>query len=210
MKKIIIFTAMLLFGISNSFGQSDKTKSVYAEVGFGFGKTLFFGDTKALLKEGYGATFNPGTAINILMGFSYAPQNWKGFGLGSRITGTIGNTVKGDGNNDDFAFNYYNTAITTKYYPISKEFNKGLYVGASFGFGQFTTERSNKETKLLKHLYGLGTTFTATTGYSFLIGKRTFSIEAQYDYSNRNVGIDGKDEFSLKSGQIGGNIIYSF
>ncbi len=208
MVRLSIIAAAILLCTSNTFAQSEKKQSVYSEIGVGFGKTLFFGDVKSVLKDGYGGAFDPGTATNLIMGFSFSPESWKGFGVGSKLNFAIGNSVKGD-NNDAYVFNYYNFAITTKYFAISKKYNEGFYVNASAGLGQFTSERSNG-TLYYKHLYGLGFSFLSGAGYSIPVGRQSLSFEVQYDYSTRDTGIDGKGESALKSGQFGANIIYSF
>ena len=215
MKKLI---ATLVVSITCLFAQivgaqtSTNIKSrlpIYGEIGLGFGQTLFFGDMKSQLAKSYGGAFEPGTGNNLMTGFYIAPENWKGLGLGSRIKGTFGTSVKGD-NGDSYIFNYYNLAITAKYYALSKEFNKGLYVRSSFGFGQFTTKRVNEATNLYKHQYAIGTSLMGGLGYTLPFKKTALSFEAEFDYSNRNGTIDGKGDAGYKSGQIGGNIIVSF
>ncbi|TAE82088.1 MAG: hypothetical protein EAY81_09335 [Bacteroidetes bacterium] len=182
---------------------------VYGEVGLGFGQTLFFGDMKSQLTKSYGGAFESGIGNNLMMGFYIAPENWKGLGVGSRIKGTFGTSVKGD-NGDDYIFNYYNLAITAKYYALSKEFKKGLYVRGSFGFGQFTTKRVNEAANLYKHQYAIGSSLMGGIGYTLPFKKTALSFEAEFDYSNRNGTIDGSGDASYKSGQIGGNIVLSF
>lgn len=164
---------------------------------------------KAQLIKSYGGAFNPSIGNNLMMGFYVAPENWKGLGIGSRIKGTFGTSVNGD-NGDSYIFNYYNLAITAKYYALSKGFNKGLYIRGSFGFGQFTTKRVNEATNLYKHQYAIGTSLMGGIGYSIPFKKTALSIEAEFDYSNRNGTIDGLGDAGYRSGQIGGNIIFSF
>lgn len=210
MKKLITATAILLGAATFAMAQNDHQKSnIYAEVGYGFGKTLFFSNTKEQLKASYGGTFNPGNGNSLMMGFYYAPGRWKGFGLGSRIKGTFGSSVKGD-NGDSYIFNYYNLAVTGKYYLLSKEFNKGLYVRGSVGFGQFTSKRVNETANLYRHQYAIGSSLMGGIGWTFKAGRKTISIESEFDYSNRNGTIDGKGSASYRSGMIGGNIILSF
>jgi hypothetical protein len=183
---------------------------VYGELGLGFGQTLFFGDMKSRLSQSYGGSFDPGIGNNLIMGFYVAPENWKGLGIGSRIKGTFGTSVEG-GNGDRYIFNYYNLAVTAKYYALSGQFNKGFYVRGSVGFGQFTTKRVNESTNLYKHQYAIGTSLMGGIGYTFASAKRmSLSIETEFDCSNRNGTIDGTGDAVYQSGQIGGNIILSF
>jgi hypothetical protein len=215
MKKSIVTLAMSITCFTWHFANAQTTTDkktklpVYGEIGLGFGQTLFFGDMKSQLAKSYGGAFEPGTGNNLMMGFYVAPESLKGFGFGSRIKGTFGTSVKGD-NGDSYIFNFYNLAITAKYYALSKTFNKGLYVRGSFGFGQFTTKRVNEATNLYKHQYAIGTSLMGGIGYTLPFKKTALSFEAEFDYSNRNGTVDGKGDTGYQSGQIGGNIILSF
>ncbi|TAE08568.1 MAG: hypothetical protein EAZ95_17080 [Bacteroidetes bacterium] len=182
---------------------------VYAEVGLGWGQTLFFGDMKARLAESYGGSFNPNVGNNLMMGFYASPEKWKGLGVGSRIKGTFGTSVEGD-NGDRYIFNYYNLALTAKYYAMSRTFNKGLYIRGSTGFGQFTTKRINETTNLYKHQYAIGISWMGGLGYTIPFKKSALSIETEFEYANRNGTADGIGQMRYTSGQIGGNIILSF
>lgn len=215
MKKTIetlVVAAICLISLRTTAQTLTNIKSkmpVYGEVGLGFGKTLFFNDMKQKLYQSYGGSFNPGTGNNLMMGFYVAPTTWKGLGIGSRIKGTFGTSVKG-GNGDSYIFNYYNLAISAKYFALSKAYNKGFYVRGSFGFGQFTTKRVNETIQLYKHQYAIGTSLMGGVGYTIPIKNKSLSFEAEYDYSNRNGTIDGLGDASYQSGQIGGNIILTF
>jgi hypothetical protein len=191
-----------------AFAQEQKTK-VYGEVGLGFGQTLFFGDIDKKLRASYGGSFSPGIGNNLMMGFYVAPEKWKGLGLGSRIKGTFGTSVEGD-QGDSYIFNYYNLAVTAKYYLLSRTFNRGLYVRGSFGFGQFTTKRVNEDTNLYKHQYAIGTSLMGGVGWTFPLKKMAISIETEFDYSSRNGTIDGQGDEQYTSGQLGANFILSF
>lgn len=164
---------------------------------------------QAKLLDSYGGSFEPGIGNNLMMGLYIAPSHWHGLGVGSRIKGTFGTSVKGS-NDDSYIFNYYNLALTAKYYPISRVFNKGLYVRGSFGFGQFTTKRLNQATNLYKHQYAIGTSVMGGVGYTFPFKKTALSVETEFDYSNRNGTIDNKGETTYQSGQWGINVIFSF
>lgn len=201
---LVIFTACF-----SSVQSQNARLPVYGELGLGFGQTLFFGDMKTQLRESYGGSFDPGIGNNLMMGFYIAPEKWRGLGVGSRIKGTFGTSVEGD-NGDSYIFNYYNLAVTAKYYPLSGQFNKGLYLRGSFGFGQFTSKRVNEASNLYKHQYAIGTSLMGGLGWTFPLRKMALSFEAEFEYANRNGTIDGKGDAGYKSGQLGGNIILSF
>lgn len=215
MKKSILTFAVGITCLVSQFATAQSTTDskskipVYGETGLGFGQTLFFGDMKDQLLQSYGGSFSPGIGNNLMVGFYVAPHKWKGIGIGSRIKGTFGTSVKGD-NGDSYIFNYYNLAISAKYYPLSRAFNTGIYVRGSLGFGQFTTKRVNEDTHLYKHQYAIGTSLMGGIGYTIPFKKIALSIEAEFDSSNRNGTIDGKGDTGYQSGQIGGNIILSF
>ncbi len=215
MKKSILTLAVSITCIASHIANAQtltekKSKlPVYGEFGLGWGQTLFFGDMKSQLNQSYGGSFNPNIGNNLMMGFYIAPVSWNGLGIGSRIKGTFGTSVEGD-NGDSYIFNYYNLAISAKYYALSGEFNKGLYARGSLGFGQFTTKRINEATNLYKHQYAIGTSLMGGIGYTLPFKKTALSFEAEFDYSNRNGTIDGKGDAGYQSGQIGANIILSF
>lgn len=211
MKKIT-FLAVVFISVMNAEvkAQVENAKpKIYAEAGLGFGQTLFFGNMAEQLKASFGGSFNPNIGNNLMMGFYFSPDSWKGIGIGSRIKGTFGTSVLGD-NGDSYIFNYYNLAASVKYYVLSGSFNKGVYTKGSLGFGQFTSKRVNETTNLYKHQYAIGTSLMGGIGYTIPIKKIALSFEAEFEYSNRNGTIDGKGEAGYKSGQIGGNIILSF
>jgi hypothetical protein len=213
-KAILVLVASAIWFVSpsaNAQSASEKNQkmTVYGEVGLGFGQTLFFGDMKTQLLRSYGGSFAPGIGNNLMVGFYVAPDNWKGLGIGSRIKGTFGTSVEGD-NGDDYIFNYYNLAITAKYYVLSGEFDKGIYLRGSLGFGQFTTKRVNEAADLYKHQYAIGTSVMGGIGYTKPFKKTALSIEVEFESSNRNGTIDGKGDAGYRSGQIGGNIVLSF
>jgi len=210
MKKLMLIILWSLIYNSMQVQENPKGKSrVFAEAGFGFAQTLFFGDMQNQLIKSYGGGFEPGTGNNLMLGFYIAPEKWKGFGLGARVKGTFGSSVKGD-MGDSYIFNYYTISFSAKYYLISKEFNKGLYLRGWVGFGQMTTKRVNELTKLYKHQYAIGSTLMFGLGWTFPLGKVALSAETEFEYSNRRGTADGIGDVSYQSGQLGLNVILSF
>ena len=207
MKKVIFILTIMTATFAAK--AQEKELPVYGEFGLGFGQTLFFGDTKNQVRDALGGTFEPGITSNLAMAFYYAPKKWKGLGIGSRIKGSIATSVEGDFG-DSYFFNYYNLSASAKYYAFSRQFNKGVYGRASVGFGQLTTKRANDETKNYVHQFAVGSTFTGSIGYSFTFKKSAISLEAEFESSSRNGTIKGIGDQSIRSGQIGLNVIYSF
>jgi hypothetical protein len=207
MKKILLFSAFILAAFAAS--AQEKKLPVYGEFGLGFGQTLFMGDTQNQLRSALGGSFDPGITNNLMMAFYYAPSKWKGLGIGSRIKGSIATSVEGDFG-DSYFFNYYNLSASAKYYPFSQKFNKGFYARGGIGFGQLTTKRANDEKKEYVHQFAVGSTLTGSIGYSFPLRHSAISLEAEFETSSRSGTIDGIGDESIRSGQLGVNLIYSF
>ncbi len=149
MKTIIMVTVFIFTITYNGFAQANKM-CIYGEIGLGGGQATINSATKQVIKKSLGGGFEPGIGNNLLMAFYIAPQNWKGLGIGARIQGTFGLPVIGDFG-DRYVFNYYNLALAAKYFIVSHEFNKGLHVNGSVGFGQLTTKRLNDNIKAYQH-----------------------------------------------------------
>ncbi len=207
MKSISILTFCLLAS-QMCFSQSQKTR-IFGEIGLGAGQAIINTSTKNSLETALGGTFEPSIGNNLMMAFYVSPENWKGLGVGSRIHGTFGSPASGT-NNSEYVFNYYNLALAAKYFVLSREFNKGLYLNGSLGFGQFTAKRLNEATNEYQHQYAIGTSLMGGLGYTFPFKKTALSVEVQYENANRNGTVTRKGELSFQSGQIGGNIILSF
>lgn len=206
MKNVFLTSALFLTALVAS-AQSTKP-TVYGEFGLGFGQTTFGSDTKAQLRSALGGAFDPGITNNLMMAFYYAPEKWKGFGVGSRIKGAIATSKTGDFG-DSYFFNYYNISATAKYYA-SRQFNKGLYGRAGIGFGQLTTKRANETTNTYVHQFAVGNTLTGSIGYSLPTKRGALSLEAEYEQSSRNGTIDKLGEQTISSGQVAVNLIFSF
>jgi hypothetical protein len=205
-----IYLALLTAWLFNLPAFAQKT-TIFAEAGLGFGQTLFGAGMDAQLRAAYGGSFSPNVGNNLHMAFYAAPQNWKGFGLGSRIKGTFGSSVKGD-LGDDYIFNYYNLSVSAKYFLLSRQFNQGFYLRGSYGFGQMTTKRLNEAENRFAHQYAIGGTSTISLGYVIpLKNGKGIGIEAEYERSRRNGTINGLgDSQVFRSAQLGGNFYFSF
>lgn len=182
---------------------------VYGEAGIGFGQTLFFGGMRDALRRSYGGAFDPGLGNNLMMGFTVAPLGWRGVGVGARIKGTFGTSIKGE-QGDSYIFNYYALALAVKAYPFAKGFNDGPYARVSAGFGQMTTKRQNEAINLYRHQYAIGLTVGGALGYTLPVGPVGLGIEAEFEFSSRDGTVDGVGATNFQSGQLGGNFVVSF
>jgi hypothetical protein len=189
-------------------GTTAKTR-VYGEVGFGVNKILLYGGTRDKLVRALGGSADFGTANNLLAAFFVAPEKWRGLGVGFHMSGTFGAPVTGD-YGDQYIFNAYNVAVAAKYYPLSQEFNRGLYGRTSVGFGQFTTKRFRDDNQSVRHQYALGTSLMAGVGYTVPFKGLGISLEAEYERASRDGSLDRVGELTFDSGQLGVNLVVSF
>jgi hypothetical protein len=209
MKTFFLATALLGVATTATAQTAESKKPVYAEVGLGINKTLYFGDTRAKLNRALGGSAGPGTGNNILAGFYVAPEQWGGLGVGSRISGSFGAPVTGD-HGDEYIFNYYNLALAAKYYALSRTFGRGLYVRGSAGFGQLTTKRFREETNFYRHQYALGTSLMGGLGYTVPLKGFSLTLETEFETASRSGTVDGVGDQTFKSGQVGINVIVGF
>lgn len=206
----IAAAALLTAAAPAAHAQKAATKRpVFAEVGAGFNKTMYFGDTRAKLSQALGGSARPGTGNNILAGFYVAPEKWRGLGVGSRMCGSFGAPVEGDFG-DEYIFNYYNVALAAKYYALSREFGRGLYGRGSVGFGQFTAKRFDEETHFYRHQYALGTSLMAGVGYTLPLNGYSLGLEAEFESASRSGTVNGLGSQTFRSGQVGVNVIIGF
>lgn len=182
---------------------------VYAEVGVGINKTLYFGTTRARLTQALGGSAAPGTGNNILAGFYVAPDAWRGLGVGSRISGSFGAPVKGDFG-DEYIFNYYNLAVAAKYYALSRAFGSGFYARGSIGFGQLTTKRFDSDANFYRHQYALGTSVMGGLGYTLPFKRYSLGLEVEAESASRSGTVDGAGSQTFRSGQLGVNVVLGF
>ncbi|WP_156176449.1 hypothetical protein [Hymenobacter terrenus] len=129
--------------------------------------------------------------------------------MGSRISGSFGAPVAGDFG-DDYIFNYYNLALAAKYYVLSREFGRGLYVRGSAGFGQLTTKRFDEEANFYRHQYALGTSLMGGIGYTVPLKGFSLGLETEFESASRSGTVDGLGDTTFRSGQVGVNVVVGF
>jgi hypothetical protein len=206
----VAFAIVSLASIHSLSAQNARIP-VYGEAGLGFGQTLFMGDIRAKLTASVGGgSFAPNAGANALIAFYVAPDSWRGLGVGARAKVFAAGPSAGS-NGDEHFFNYYHIGISAKYYPISRTFNRGLYVRGSFGPGQLTTKRANEASRTYVHQFAVGSTALLGVGFSIPVGSKTIGLEAEYETSSRSGTINGLgDGQTFSSGQFGVNVKLGF
>jgi hypothetical protein len=207
-----LLAGLLMLAPTLSEAQSGTKKTVYGEIGLGFGRTLFFGDMRQKLQAAIGAgDFTPNSGGNFTTAFYVAPEAWRGFGLGVRakVFGAGGSPGE---EGEEYFFNYYHAGVSAKYYPFSRQFNRGFYARSSYGPGQFTAKRDYKdEARTYRHQFAIGSTLLGGIGYTWALKSYSLSLEVEAERARRNGTISGIGEDQVfRSGQLGANFIVTF
>lgn len=203
----------LLAAAPLAHAQTERKQTVFGEVGLGAGRTLFFGDIRTKLRQAIQANdFEPGIAGNLLLGFYVAPERWKGLGVGGRLkfSGSGGGATDSQGG--EYFFNYYNLGLSAKYYPVSREYNNGLYARATVGTGQLTTKHQFNDTAdTYLHQFAIGSVLTGSVGWTFPLKTTSLGLEVEFESGRRNGTISGiGDGQVFRSGQLGLNGVLTF
>ncbi len=212
-KRVPFLLLPLTVWLSEAHAQTERKQTVYGEVGFGAGQTLFFGDIRTKLRQAIQARdFEPGIAGNLLLAFYVAPERWKGLGIGGRLkfSGSGGGATDDQGG--EYFFNYYNIGLSAKYYPISRQYNKGLYGRVTVGTGQLTTKHQfNDPEETYLHQFAIGSVLTGSIGWTFPLKTKSISLEGEFESGRRNGTISRVgDGHVFRSGQLGLNAIVTF
>lgn len=181
--------------IATTYAQSDKLP-IYGSVAIGYGNTFFYGTLadKETINDDRGFGRNQGNTLSTF--FYVVPQGWNGLGLGSGVKGFFA-TPNNGGDNETYLFNYYHVGLGLKYHPLSKAFNRGLYVKSNFGFGQMTEKTRFNDEQRYEHQFAIGTTVLGGIGYSIPFGKReglAINIDLEAEYSSRQGDVTGLGE----------------
>lgn len=168
---------------------------IYATISIGYGNTFFSGTLaeKETINDGRGFGRNQGNTLATW--FYAAPTNWKGLGIGAGVKGFFA-TPNNGGNNETYLFNYYHIGVGARYYPFSRQFNKGFALKSSFGIGQMTEKTRFNNTRTYEHQFAVGTTLLAGVGYSIPVFKKrsALNIDFDFDTSNRRGDVTGIGE----------------
>ena len=208
--KLLILAS--LFASTSLFAQSEKLP-IYGHVAIGYGNTFFYGTLaeKETINDGRGFGRNQGNTLSTF--FYVAPEKWNGLGIGSGVKGFFA-TPNNGGDNETYLFNYYHVGVGLKYHPFSKQFNKGWYTKANFGFGQMTEKMRYNDENRYEHQFAIGTTLLGGIGYAFPIGKskRTaINIDLEAEYSSRRGDVTGLGESQqFQNSHVSINFGFSF
>lgn len=196
MKKTILLI-VILYTISTTLSaqESNDKLPVYANFSIGYGNTFFSGrlGDKETINDDRGYGRNQGFTLASF--FYYAPEKWKGFGLGTGVKGFFSTpNTGGPDNSEEYFFNYYHVGLGAKY-NFSKQFNKGLFLKSSLGFGQMTEKTRFLNENRYEHQFAVGTTILSGIGYAIpLNNKISFNVDLDYEFSNRRGDVTGEGQ----------------
>jgi hypothetical protein len=198
-----IFTILLAFAtISQAFAQEEPTSFTVAEFRGGYGISIF-GDN---LKEKYDAA-NIGTSGGGLASLAafrkFKKINYLLVGLKFKSLGAA--PAKGD-NGQEMFFNYWGSALATKFFPFDKTARQGWYVqGDVFFVTQFTQKYRTVAKLEYNHQFAIGNGLAFGIGYDFPVGKNKTMLTLGIEYeSDRRVGeVTGVGKKTFISSNIG-------
>lgn len=179
--------------IAQETSDNRKKIPVYGSVAIGYGNTFFqgfLGDKETINDErGFGR--NDGYSFSTF--YYWAPESFKGLGLGTGVKGMIARPNEGD-NDETYSYNYYAVGISVKDYFISKKFNQGFAVKAGIGYGPANERMKFGGTNTYDFQNANGFAFSGGCGYAipFKKSNSAITVEFDYEYSNRNARITGE------------------
>ncbi|MBC8042495.1 MAG: hypothetical protein IAF08_03530 [Rhizobacter sp.] len=215
--KLLLLAAVLVITVSftrSTAAQSQpetKTPAIYADISFGYGRTIFFGRlaNEQATREARG--FSPSSGFNAAFFFYVQINAIRGLGVGGGGKGFTAGRASG-GDNEEFFFNYYHFGASARYHFLTQRFNDGPYVKANLGFGQFTQKTRFNASKTYEHQFAIGTVVLIGAGYSFPVsGTTAINVFAEYEYASRNGDVTGEGQgISFQNGQLSLNAGISF
>jgi len=201
MKSIIptlIFFSLFLKSFSQNLQENQSF--TYGEFKTGYGISIFGKG----LKERYNAEnfSTSGGGVYYISAFrKFKNVNYLNFGLKFKA---LGASPASNSNGDEMFFNYWGAALSTKYYPFTKEANKGIVLLIDYFFiTQFTQKYRNQTNKIFEHQFAIGSGIAGGIGYEFMMFKDRFrscvSIDYELDSRTGEVNNIGKKKFISQS-----------
>jgi hypothetical protein len=197
MKNLILFLLLTGSVSSTLFSQQDTPPSsenysssfTYGEFKAGYGATQFSTGLKERFKTGNFST-SGGGLFSISAYRKFEKLNYVHLGL--KFKGLGAAPSQGD-NNSEMFFNFWGTAFSTKYFPISKSASNGIYLQGDYNFTtQFTQKYRNSGALEFDHQFAIGSSFTLGLGYHYPLKNRYALVATvEYDWANRQGEVQG-------------------
>ena len=201
MKNLIMGT-IFLFVHTILYAQKERIAFTYGEFRAGYGVNSFGDGLKEKYNAGNFATSRGGLA-SLALYRKFKQIDYFNFGIKYKSLGAA--PAKGD-NGQEFFFNYWGAAFSTKFFPFDHTAQKGLYLQADYFFiTQFTQKYRNTANLDFNHQFAIGNGLAFGLGYDVAIGKGrtmlTFGLEYETDSRTGEVSSIGDKNF--KSSNFG-------
>lgn len=201
---LILFGTIALQGHGQPASSETNSKSndrfTYGEFKGGYGITRF--------STGLNERFEKGN-FSRTGGGLFSIAAYRKFGnlnhlqLGLKFKGLNASPSRGDNNNEMF-FNFWGTSVSMKYFPLSKNTEKGIYLQGDYNFvTQFTQKYRDTKALQFDHQFAIGSSYTVCMGYQYPL-KNRYSILAsvEYDLATRRGEVQGIGDVQFKNSNI--------
>ena len=206
LKLIGCLTPIVLIGFSvkaqtstlnSQISKWESSAFTYGEFKAGYGVNQFSTGLSERFENGNFST-SAGSLASIAAYRKFDKLHYLHFGLKFKGLGSAPST--GD-NGEEMFFNFWGTAISTKYFPFRKSAEKGIYLQADYNFiTQFTQKYRNTSTLTFDHQFAIGNSFAVGMGYQYPL-KNGFGLVAsvEYDWASRQGEVQGIGDQQFRS-----------
>jgi hypothetical protein len=201
---LIAFTTFL----SPASGQNESLSAAetnpegftYGEFKAGYGITQFSTGLSERFENG-NFSRSGGGLFSIAAYRKFKKLNHLHFGL--KFKGLGAGPSRGD-NGQEMFFNFWGTAFSIKYFPISPSAGKGLFLQGDYNFTtQFTQKYRNTKELVFDHQFAIGSSYTLALGYQFPLKNRYALVaSAEYDRASRQGEVQGKGNVKFNNSNL--------
>lgn len=205
--KYLLGFMFLLVGVVH--GQAIKPDSSFtiAEIRIGYGAN-YFGSG---LSEAYNAgnfSASGGVLATLAAYHKFRKIDHLVFGMKFKSLGAA--PSKGDNGHEMF-FNYWGAALTTRYYPFSKNAREGFFAQADYFFvTQFTQKYRSTANLVFDHQFAIGNGYALGIGYQFAMPNRrnALTLGVEYEVDRRTGEVNGVGSKTFSSSSLG--VLFGF
>ena len=206
--KIILLTALIALSSNlNAQVDSEKKSFTYGEFKAGYAVSQFGKNLEKAYKDGNYGTSGGGL---FTLGAYHKFEKVSYFNFGGKFSALGASPSNGDNGNELF-FNWWGAAISTKYYPLNKNADKGFNIYADYYFiTQFTQKYRNENAKIYNHQFAIGNGVTIGTAYDFKFKGLNLVTSLEYGFASRTGDVTGVGQRDFGSSYFGGQVGFKF
>ncbi|MFM8913464.1 MAG: hypothetical protein ACKOE6_11210 [Flammeovirgaceae bacterium] len=204
--KLILFFLFTATCVSAQTAKRD-TSFTYAEIRFGYGVSSFGSGLTEAYEAGNFST-SAGVLATLAAYHKFKRVNHLVFGFKFKSLGAA--PSNGD-NGQQMFFNYWGAAVTTKYFPLTKSANRGLFLQADFFFvTQFTQKYRTTSALQFNHQFAIGNGFAIGMGYELPLKRNAITFGIEYESDTRRGEVTGVGDKTFQSSNLGFLVGYRF